>query len=244
MGDGLGGASPRTGSFGTTCWSLVLTAGADRGTESREALGVLCQLYWYPVYAYVRRRGHRAGEAEELTQAFFVRLLEHKTVSDADPARGRFRSYLLGALKQFLSNDRDWHDAQKRGGGATVMSLDAADARYALEPVHDQSPERLFDQRWAAALLELVFGELRREYQGGREAMFERLKDCIAGGRGDDSYRELGVALDMSETAVKAAAFRLRRRYRELLRAEIARTVDGASEVEQEIRDLFDAARG
>ena len=245
MGDGQGGARGATASFGTTCWSLVLAAGASTSPQSRDALATLCQLYWYPIYAYVRRRGYRAEEAAELTQAFFARVLEKKTVRDADPTRGRFRSYLLGAVKQFLANEWDWKHAQKRGGGTNIVSLDAAETRYSREPAHEQSPERLFDRRWAAELLELVFAELREEYrEPQRQRLFERLKGCLTGAETDDSYRELGAELGLSESAVKAAAYRLRRRYRELLRAQIARTVDGPGEVEQEIRDLFAAARG
>ena len=243
MSGGQGDAKRQAAPFETTCWSLVLAAGVTTSTQSREALATLCQLYWYPIYAYVRRCGYKAEEAEDLTQAFFTRVLEKKTVRDADPGRGRFRSYLLGALKQFLANERDWRNAQKRGGGSKVISLDAAELRYSREPSHDQAPERLFDRRWAAALLELVFADLRQEYRE-RQDLFERLKASLTGGQDEESYRQIGAELGMTEPAVKAAAYRLRRRYRELLRAQIARTVDGPGQVDEEIHDLFAAARG
>lgn len=245
MGPGQKQAAAVSARFGTTCWSLVLAAGATTSPESREALETLCQNYWYPVYAYVRRRGYPADVAEDLTQAFFARVLEKKTIRDADPARGRFRSYLLGAVKQFLANEWDRQHARKRGGGARILSLDGAETRYSREPAHDQSPERLFDRRWAGALLELVFTALREEYaEPDRRRLFERLKASLTGAEDDRTYRELGTDLGMSESAVKAAAHRLRRRYRELLRDQIARTVDRPDSIEPEIRDLFDAARG
>jgi RNA polymerase sigma factor (sigma-70 family) len=245
MGPGQKQAGVAAAPFGTTCWSLVLSAGASTSPESQEALATLCQLYWYPIYVYVRRRGYRPDEAEELTQAFFARVLEKKTIRDADPARGRFRSYLLGALKQFLANEWDRQHAQKRGGRKMLVSLDEAEARYSREPAHEQSPERLFDRRWAADILERVFTTLREEYQDdSRQRLFDRLKQCLAGVESDESFRQIGAQLGMTESAVKSAAHRLRRRYRELLRDQIARTVDGPEAVDQEIRDLFDAARG
>ena len=232
------------GCFVTTHWSVVLTAGRSDTTRAQAALEQLCRNYWQPLYAYVRRAKHSREEAKDLTQAFFARLLAQNTVARADPARGRFRSFLLASLKHFLANEWDKARAQKRGGGAQLMTLefDTAETRCVQPAAPGDSPDRAFDRQWALALLDLVLGRLRREYRdAGREEMFLGLKDTLGGGRAEIPYRELGAKLGMSEGAVKVAAHRLRARYRELLREEIANTVAGPEEVEEELRELFAA---
>jgi RNA polymerase sigma-70 factor (ECF subfamily) len=228
--------------FETTQWSIVLAAGRSASGDAREALAVLCERYWYPVYAFVRGRGHGADEAEDLTQAFFAKLLEKHYVRDADPERGRFRSFLLAAVTHFLSNERDRETALKRGGGRAVVSLDAEDAegRYRLEPSHDMTPERVFRRRWALMLLERAVARLREEAErAGQAERFERLTACLTGDA--VPHAEVAAALGMSEGAVKVAVHRLRRRYRELLRAEIADTVADPAAVDDELRELFAA---
>ncbi len=230
--------------FVTTHWSVVLTAGGSDTTRARAALEQLCRNYWPPLYAYVRRAGHSREEAQDLTQEFFARLLEQNTVARADPARGRFRSFLLGSLKHFLAHEWEKARAQKRGGGAQLIPLefDTAETRCAQPAAPGDTPDRAFDRQWALTLLDVVLGRLRREYSGaGREDLFLNLKDTLSGGRAEIPYRDLGARLGMSEAAVKVAAHRLRRRYRELLREEIASTVAGPAEVEEELRHLFAA---
>jgi len=236
--------SAPAGCFVTTHWSVVLAAGRSDTTRAQAALEQLCRNYWQPLYAYVRRTGHSREEAEDLTQEFFARLLAHNSVAQADPARGRFRSFLLSSLKHFLANEWDRAHAQKRGGGAQLIPLafDTAETRWAQPIAPGDTPDQAFDRQWALALLEAVLGRLRREYRdAGREGMFLRLKDTLSGGRAEIPYRELGAKLGMSEGAVKAAAHRLRQRYRELLREEIANTVASPEEVEEELKHLFAA---
>ena len=229
--------------FQTTRWSVVVAAGRETSDVSRQALEVLCRHYWYPLYAYLRRRGFDADRCADLTQGFFARLLEQKMVRGADRGRGRFRSYLLGALKHFLSHERERAAAQKRGGGREPIPLDArdAEARYRIEPSHDLTAEKLFDRRWATTVLELALQEMEREsVRAGKEAHFRRLKEFLAGGSGD-VYREAGAELSLSEGAVRVLVHRMRRRYRELIRREVAQTVASAEQVEAEVRHLFDA---
>lgn len=228
--------------FATTRWSLVAAAQDPAAPESRQALADLCAAYWYPVYAYVRRRGHDHHRAQDLTQAFFARLLEKNDLADADRTRGRFRSFLLTACQHFLANQHDYAKAKKRGGGRSHVALDFADAdyRYAREPAHDDTPERLFDRRWALDLLDRALTELRGEYEeSGRGKLFEALKGTLTGG--SEAYAELAESLDMSEGAVKVAVHRLRQRYRDRLRAAIAETVEKPEDVDDEVRDLFAA---
>jgi len=229
--------------FATTRWSMVAAAQDPTAPHAREALAELCRLYWYPVYAYVRRRGHDHHAAQDLTQAFFARLLERHDLAAADRTRGRFRSYLLTACQHFLANEHDRETAKKRGGGRARVPLDlaGADGRYSREPADEETPERVFDRQWALGLLDRALGGLREEYTGsGRAKLFDALKDCLPGGAAVP-YADLAGRLGMTEGAVKVAVHRLRQRYRDRLREVIADTVATPEEVDDEIRDLFAA---
>jgi RNA polymerase sigma factor (sigma-70 family) len=231
--------SPPHRGFATTRWSLVAAA----QHQADAALADLCRLYWYPLYAYVRRRGHDAAEAEDLTQAFFARLLEKNGLASVTPARGKFRSFLLSACQNFLANERDRANALKRGGGR-VVSLDGADARYQREPDHGETPERLFERRWALELLDRTLRRLREEHeQKGKSRLFDALKGTLAGD-GAAPYAELAATLGMTEGAVKTSVHRLRGRYAELLRQEIGETVATPAEIDDEVRSLFRAVGG
>ena len=230
--------------FVTTHWSVVLTAGHSDTPRARAALEQLCRNYWQPLYAYVRRAGYSREEGEDLTQEFFARLLASNSVARADPARGRFRSFLLASLKHFLVNEWEKARAQKRGGGADLIPLefDTAETRCVQPIAPGDSPDRAYDRQWALALLEVVLSGLRREYRkAGREDLFLGLKDTLGGGRAEIPYRELATRLGLSEGAVKVAAHRLRRRYCELLREEVANTVAQPGEGEEELKALFAA---
>jgi RNA polymerase sigma-70 factor (ECF subfamily) len=233
--------------FATTRWSLVAAAGQGAAPEAQEALAVLCQAYWYPLYAYARRHLPSAHDAQDLTQAFFAELLEKHYLEAADPRRGKFRSFLLTAFKHFLSKQRERDAAQKRGGGRPTLSLDfhGAESRYRLEPADQTTPEMVYERRWALAILEQALCRLRQELaNANKEKLFERLKGVLEGDGPQDSHALIGAELGMSEQAVKVAVHRLRRRYRELLRAEVAQTVAGPEQVDDELRDLFAAVRG
>jgi RNA polymerase sigma factor (sigma-70 family) len=230
--------------FGTTRWSLVLGAGRPGGQEAGAALAELCRRYWYPLYAYVRRRVGNVSEAQDLTQEFFARLLEKNTLAAASRERGRFRAFLLGAMKNFLANEWDKAKAQKRGGRRPPISLalDTAESKLSLEPAHDLTPEKLYERQWALTLLELVVERLEAECSaGGKASQFAQLKPALTGHRAAIDYSAAAAALEMSEEAVRQAAHRLRRRYREILREELAQTVAGPAEVDDEIRSLFAA---
>lgn len=226
---------------------MVLAAGRRSSPESREALETLCRAYWLPLYGFVRRQGFSAPEAQDLTQEFFVRLLEKNYLAAVGREKGKFRSFLLAAMKHFLANERDRARAQKRGGGKSLVSLEsldfeAAESRYRLEPAHEVTAERVFERRWALTLLDRVLDRLVAEYAAaGKARQFEQLKDCLTAPDSARPYAELAVKLAMTEGAVKVAVHRLRRRYRELLRGEIAQTVADPREVDDEIRDLFAA---
>lgn len=229
--------------FLSTHWSLVLAAGQRASPESERALAELCQKYWLPVYAYVRRRVAEMHDAQDLTQEFFARLLDKNPLAQADPQRGRFRTFLLAAVKNFLANERDRARAQKRGGGRVILPLDFADgdSRISLEPAHEETPERLFDRQWVLLLLEAVLAKLRGEYAAaGKEELFDRLKGFLSGEL-SVSLAEIAHALNMTEGAAKTAAHRLRKRYRALLRAEVAQTVAENEDIDEEIRSLFEA---
>jgi RNA polymerase sigma-70 factor (ECF subfamily) len=232
------------GQFKTTRWSVVLAA---RLPDAAPALANICQNYWYPLYVFVRRQGYSPHDAQDLTQAFFSSLLEKNFLAEVERSKGRFRSFLLAALKHFLSNERERARAQKRGGGRPMISIDeqSAETRYRIEPADVLTPEKLFERRWALTLLEKVLADLRQEYaRDGKNKLFEQLKDCLVDGKHSIPYAELAARAGSSEGAIKVAVHRLRRRYRELLRAEIARTVASADEVEDELRHLFAAVSG
>jgi RNA polymerase sigma factor (sigma-70 family) len=229
--------------FATTHWSLVLAARDRAEAGSDDALASLCTLYWYPLYAYVRRRGHGPDDAHDLTQEFFTRLLEKDWLAAVDREKGKFRSFLLASCNHFLANERDRVRAKKRGGGRPVLSLEATDAegRYRTEPADDLTPEKLFERRWALALLQQVMTRLREEFENrGKGELFDRLRGFLVGEKGT-GYRQAAEALGLSEGAVKVAVHRLRQRYRELLHEEIGRTVGTPDEIEGEIRALFAA---
>jgi len=228
--------------FATTHWSVVLSAAHPDTSRAQDALARLCQNYWYPLYAYVRRRGHSAHDAQDLTQAFFLRLLERRWVADADSERGRFRTFLLTAMSRFLSDEWDKLRAQKRGGGIVhvPVQLDTAETRYGHEPADELTPEQTFERRWALTLLDTVLQKLRAEYErDGKHDLFTSLSSCLVGGRETQPYAQLAAQLAMNEGAVKVAVHRLRKRYRQLLRAEVAQTTAGAGEVDDELRHLF-----
>jgi RNA polymerase sigma factor (sigma-70 family) len=229
--------------FAATRWTLVLSAAKGSFTpRATAALAELCRAYWYPLYAFLRRRGHDTHEAEDLTQEFFARLLARDFLAGVDPQKGKFRSFLLAAMKHFLANEWDRSQAQKRGGGQVVLSFDslAAGSRYGLEPAHDLTPERLFERQWALAVLERVLERLQAEaIAEEKQPLFEQLKIYLAAGRESIRYAQSAAELGMTEGAVKVAVHRLRRRYRELLREEIAQTVASPEEIDEEIRYLL-----
>jgi RNA polymerase sigma-70 factor (ECF subfamily) len=232
------------GQFALTHWSVVLAAGRSESTHAQEALEQLCVNYWHPIYFYVRRQGHSPADAQDLTQEFFARLLARNDLATVDRSKGRFRSFLLASLKHFLANEWDKAKAQKRGGGQVPLSIDgsAAESSYAFEPVERVTPDKLYERRWALALLQQVMSQLKNEYaRQGKAEVFEELKVTLTGEGRMEGYAQIAERLGSSEGAIKVAAHRLRRRYRELLRAEIAHTVSGPDEIEQEIRALFAA---
>ncbi len=230
--------------FATTHWTAVLAAGRRGAPQADVALEELCRTYWYPLYAYVRRRGHAREDAEDLTQAFFVRFLEKNYLEGLSGERGKFRAFLLASLNHFLSNEWDRARRQKRGGGAAVLSLDwqDADARYRIDPADHLSPDRLYDRAWAVTLLERVLARLRAENAGeGKAEAFEQLKPFLTAGRGAIPCAEAASALKLTEAAVRVAVHRLRRRYRELLREEIRQTLLDPAQVPEEMRALLGA---
>jgi len=238
---------PAARQFVTTHWTAVLSATGSDSTQARHALAELCQTYWYPLYAFIRRQGHAPHDAEDLTQEFFARLVEKEFLRAVRREKGRFRSFLLTALKRFLANEHDRATAQKRGGDRAVISIDhaSAESRYELEPAHQVTPEVIFEQRWATMLLERVLERLREEYAAtNRALLFGHLSDSLTKERDALPYAEIARELKMTEAAVKMAVQRLRRRYRELLREEIARTVASPDEIEAEIRHLFTTFSG
>ena len=229
--------------FAATHWTVVLAAArGETSSRAAEAMAELCRIYWYPLYAFLRRRGHEVHEAEDLTQEFFARLLGEHFLANVDRQKGRFRAFLLASLKHFLSDQRDRAQAQKRGGGRAVISLGQpdAEARYRLEPAQDLTPEKMFEKQWALSLLEHVLSRLMRKWPPrAKSALFEALKDTLTGAAARSRYAAIGVELGMSEGAVKVAAHRMRRRYRDLLREEIAQTVASPDEIGDEIRYLL-----
>jgi RNA polymerase sigma-70 factor (ECF subfamily) len=233
---------PGSSQFPTTRWTLVVAAGDPQRKDARSALVSLCENYWYPLYAYLRRRGYAADQAQDLTQEFFMRVLEGRYLDRADQEKGRFRSFILTSLKFFAADEQDRQRAQKRGGGAVVSfefsSGESGEERYQREPGHDETPERIFERRWALSMLERVMERLRDEFvQHGRPENFERMKVFLLG-QSEAPYADLAREMNTSEGALKVAIHRLRKRYRELFRQEIADTVADPAEVESELRYL------
>ncbi len=228
--------------FATTHWSLVLLAGAGGSPEAEHALAHLCQTYWYPVYAFFRREGRNPEEAEDLTQSFFAMLLERQDLARVHPAKGRFRSFLLASARNFLRNESNHARRLKRGGGKEILSMHGMPAEewYRLEPVDDCSAEKLFERRWAEALVEQALMRLREDcIAAGQSERFEVLRDFVLGDPGDMSYVQAASRLDLTESAVTSAIHRMRSRFRELLRIEVSHTVNNPGDVEAEMRDLL-----
>ncbi len=233
--------------FLTTHWSVVLAARNKSSPESAAALEALCSAYWYPLYAYVRRQGHSPHDAQDLTQEFFARLLQKDYLKAAAREKGRFRTFLIVALKRFLANEWDRLRAQKRGGGQAVVPLDTevAEQRYRVEPVEGATADRVFERRWALTLLDRTMARLREEFSSmGKNQDFDCLKSCLTAERGEISYAEIATKLGISEGAARVAVHRLRRRFREVFREEIAHTVSSAEEIDEEVRYLMGVLAG
>jgi len=230
--------------FPSTHWTLVVAAGGNHSTlERTEALESLCGGYWNPVYAFVRRRGHSPEQAQDLTQQFFLRILDGAFFEKANPEKGRFRSFLLGSVQNFLADASDRENSLKRGGGTVTIAFEFAtgEANYALEPRHTETPERLFQRNWARTVLDRVMNNLSAEFQAeGKLDLFNRLKSYLTGD-GDLKYAELGAEMQLSESGVKSAIRRMRQRYRDLLRAEVLSTVADPAEVDEELKFLLRA---
>jgi len=228
--------------FRTTHWSQVLEAGQGGSPKATEALEQLCRTYWYPIYAYVRRQGHGPHDAEDMTQEFFARLLRLESLKDVAPQKGKFRTFLLASVKHFLADAWDAAKAKKRGGTHTIVSLDDADAeqRYQNEPAGDVTPDVAFERRWLVTLLERALSGLRKEYaRTGKSSQFEQLKEFLSNPAEEGDYDRLAAELGMNSGAVAVAVHRLRQRYRDLVRAEIAHTVSSPQEMEEELGHLF-----
>ena len=235
--------APGRGRFATTHWSLVLAAARDEDRDGCRAMESLCEQYWYPLYVFVRRRGYAPEDAQDLTQAFFARLLEKGDVARASPARGRFRSFLLASLQNFLLNELDRMRTLKRGGGVRITSIDMGDAeeRFVSEPATADTADDHFHRRWALMLLDRGLHQTKLEYErAGKAALFSRLVGLMTAAGSEDSYREAAADLAMTEGAVKVAVHRMRRRFRDILRAQIAETVD-PDELDDEVAFLIRA---
>ena len=235
---------PRPGAFATTRWTVVNAAGGAGDGRASAALGELCEIYWPPLYGYLRGRGYRAEEAQDLTQGFFARLLETQAIRSADPARGRFRAFLLTALKRYVINEYERGAAARRGGRQVHFQLDFADAErtFAAERRHQETPDRLFDRKWAAIVLERALVRLRDEYAAsGKTDLARALLPYLTDSTDLQPYRAVAADLGLSEGAVKVAVHRLRQRYGAILRAEVADTVNGEQEVDDELRELLRA---
>ncbi len=233
-----------TSRFATTHWSVVLAAGDSASPQHEQALSRLCQAYWFPLYAYLRRRGHDRHQAEDWTQAFFAQMLDKRRLSAVSPKPGKFRSFLLTALKNFVSDEQDRARAAKRGGAQKTLSLnfETAESQYTLEPTDELSPERLFERAWALVVLEQTMNRLEVELANtNKKDLFDSLRVYVCGEPTTVTYCDVAAQLNMTENAVKVAVHRLRRRYRELLRNEIAQTVLTEDQVDEEISHLFAA---
>jgi RNA polymerase sigma factor (sigma-70 family) len=240
-------ATAQRGWFTTTHWTMVLSARDQDSPQAAAALEILCRTYWYPLYAYIRRQGHDEPSAKDLTQGFFVHLLHKNRLDRVQREKGRFRSFLLASLKNFLTDEWDKAQAQKRGGGQVVLSLDddTAEDRYRLEPADNITPEKLFEQRWALTLLDQAKARLKEEYaQAGKDGFYERLRVFEAGDPGAPTYAEVAAEFSLTESAVKSAAHRLRQRYGELVREEVAHTVGSPAETDEELRHLIGVVSG
>lgn len=227
--------------FRTTHWSLVLEAARADAPERESALAILCQDYWYPLYAFVRRQGRNPQEAEDLTQEFLARLVARNGLASVRPEHGRFRSFLLAALKNFLANDWDRQRAVKRGGRHRIVSWDgeSAESRYLAEPCHEATPERIYERSWALSVIQTVLERLRQEYaDSGKGGVFDSIQSCLEE-ESEETYAQIAARLNLSEGAVKMAVFRLRKNFRQRLRAEIARTVADPGAIDEELRHLF-----
>jgi RNA polymerase sigma factor (sigma-70 family) len=235
------------GVFATTHWSVVLAAGGHDTPQSAAALEQLCRTYWYPLYAYVRRRGYAHEDAQDLTQGFLAQLLERDSFAHVDRSKGRFRSFLLAAVNHFMADERERAAAQKRGGGRSNLSFDAvrAEQRYREQAVEERSPDKLFEHQWALALLDRVFVRLEQEFrEEGKAEAFDQLRGFIVAGTSDVTYAQVAQKLGMTAEAVKKAVQRMRRRYQRLFREEIAQTVEDPAEVEDELRHLCQVIAG
>jgi len=238
--------TPRRQQFDTTHWSVVLAARGE-SADAQMALEKLCRVYWYPLYAFVRRQGHSPEDTEDLIQGFFARLLQRKDLETVQRERGRFRSYLLVSLKHFLINEQLRARTEKRGGGQSLISLDEVEAekKFAREPVDNSTPEKIFERRWALALLDTVLERLRREHEAtGRLRLFDTLRCFLSDEPAEQSQAQIGAQLGLSTGAVKQAVRRLRQRYRELLHEEVANTVATAADIDDEVRHLVAVLRG
>jgi RNA polymerase sigma-70 factor (ECF subfamily) len=236
-----------SGSFPTTHWSAILAAGQIGGAAADAALAELCRTYWYPIYAFARRKGRQPADAQDLTQGFFAHLIETRLVRKADPEKGRFRSFLLGCFTVFLASETEQAQAQKRSGGSLVVPIDFAEAgrRLAAEPSSVATPEQLFDRHWAVAALDAALARLETEFnESGRADVFKELLPSLQGDDDLTSYSEIARRLDTTEGTVKVTAHRLRRRYRELIRTVVSQTVNNPMDVETELGHLMAALRG
>lgn len=237
------GGSP----FPQTRWSLVISTQDHESPVAERALSELCEMYWFPLYSFVRRRGHSPQDAEDLTQEFFHRVIEKNFLGSADAGRGKLRSFLLGAMKNFLSESRKAANAQKRGGGRTILSLDQRDAenRYLIEPGHDATPEALFEKHWARTLLDHIMTKLRAVYTDlGKVELFETLHEFMEWNAGDVSYSDASAKLGITENAARVSVFRMRKRFGELLREQIEETVASPDDVAGELQHVFEVLRG
>jgi RNA polymerase sigma factor (sigma-70 family) len=238
------GSTPASSFFVTTRWTVVLAAGQPGLPHAEQALEELCATYWYPLYAYVRRQGHSKEDAEDLVQSFFARFLDKNYLAGLSSEKGKFRAFLLACLKHFLANEWDRAGRQKRGGHGNLLSLDwqQADTRYHVEPADHLSPDKLYDRAWAVVLLGRVLARLREEHAAaGRLSLFDQLKRFITLGKRAIPYSQAARALGTNEAAARVAVHRLRRRYRELLREEVAQTLSRPEQAEEEMRALMGA---
>src|SRR5262245_43210898 len=240
------GPQSEPAAFATTHWSVVLAAREPDVSQAAAALEKLCRTYWYPLYAYVRRKGHDVHDAQDLTQEFFARLLARNYLSVADRNKGKFRSFLLGALEHFLAREWTKAHAQKRGGGRSHLSLDERDVenRYLLEPSHDLTAKKMFDRNWAITVLDQAMAQLRDECLSNKKGdLLNKVECLLSGEKGEASYAEVAAELNMTEGAIKMAVLRLRRRYGELIRAEIGQTVTTPEDAQEELQFLFRTLR-